>query len=231
MALLDEGSNRGRARQTERIFLVVVDASAEMPVALRYASLRARATGGRVALFTAVEKEGFGHWAAVDDLLEAEQREEAEALLSRYAEVAQAVTGQAPVLYIRHGFDAGRPFEADRRRALDLHSGAGGRHRRPQSRAADFCPDRQAAQPVEHSGHDRTRQSHRRRSGGAFPGRLVIPPGSLRRRSSESGLRPIRQAGRAGANRRIGSIGAAGGWPVCSPDRRCRKNPCRHSLR
>lgn len=103
MALLDGGSARGRARQTERIFLVVVDASAEMPVALRYASLRARATGGRVALFTAVEKEGFGHWAAVDDLLEAEQREEAEALLSRYAEVAQAVTGQQPVLYIRHG--------------------------------------------------------------------------------------------------------------------------------
>ena len=103
MALLDGGSTRGRARQTERIFLVVVDASAEMPVALRYASLRARATGGRVALFTAVEKEGFGHWAAVDDLLEAEQREEAEALLSHYAEVAQAVTGQSPVLYIRHG--------------------------------------------------------------------------------------------------------------------------------
>ena len=103
MALLDGGSARGRARQTERIFLVVVDASAEMPIALRYASLRARATGGRVALFTAVEKEGFGHWAAVDDLLEAEQREEAEALLSRYAEVAQAVTGQSPVLYIRHG--------------------------------------------------------------------------------------------------------------------------------
>ena len=103
MALLDGLSKRGRARQTERIFLVVVDSSEEMPVALRYASLRARATGGRVALFTAVEREGFGHWAAVDDLLEAEQREEAEALLSRYAAVAQEITGQPPVLYIRHG--------------------------------------------------------------------------------------------------------------------------------
>lgn len=85
MALLDGTSKGGRTRQTERILLVVVDSSEEMPVALRYASLRARATGGRVALFTAVEREGFGHWAAVDDLLEAEQREEAEALLSRYA--------------------------------------------------------------------------------------------------------------------------------------------------
>ena len=103
MALLDGESQGVRARQTERIFLVVIDSSEEMPVALRYASLRARATGGRVALFTAVEKEGFGHWAAVDDLLEAEQREEAEALLSRHAEVAQEITGQPPVLYIRHG--------------------------------------------------------------------------------------------------------------------------------
>ncbi|MCY4394499.1 MAG: universal stress protein [Rhodospirillaceae bacterium] len=103
MALLDGTSKGGRTRQTERIFLVVVDSSEEMPVALRYASLRARATGGRVALFTAVEREGFGHWAAVDDLLEAEQREEAEALLSRYAEDAKAITGEAPVLYIRHG--------------------------------------------------------------------------------------------------------------------------------
>jgi len=103
VALLGGESDAGRARQTERIFLVVVDDSDEMPVALRYASLRARATGGRVALFTAVEKEDFGHWAAVDDLLEAEQREEAEALLSRYAEVVQEVTGQPPVLYIRNG--------------------------------------------------------------------------------------------------------------------------------
>lgn len=103
MAVLDGTSTGGRSRQTERIFLVVVDSSEEMPVALRYASLRARATGGRVALFTAVEREGFGHWAAVDDLLEAEQREEAEALLSRYAEVTQEITGHPPVLYIRHG--------------------------------------------------------------------------------------------------------------------------------
>ena len=135
MALLDGGSARGRARQTERIFLVVVDASAEMPVALRYASLRARATGGRVALFTAVEKEGFGHWAAVDDLLEAEQREEAEALLSRYAEVAQAVTGQAPVLYIRHGSTRDALLklieEEPSISILVLAAGAGGRNPGP----------------------------------------------------------------------------------------------------
>jgi len=103
VALLDQKPDKERRRQTERIFLVVVDDSDEMPVALRYASLRARATGGRVALFAAVEREDFGHWAAVDDLLETEQREEAEALLSRHAEAVKEVTGQPPVLYIRNG--------------------------------------------------------------------------------------------------------------------------------
>jgi nucleotide-binding universal stress UspA family protein len=96
-------ANAGRQKQEERIFLVVADQSEEMPVALRYASRRAKATGGRVALFAAVEREDFGHWAAVDDLMEAEQRDEAEAMLSRYAETVQEITGVPPVIYIRHG--------------------------------------------------------------------------------------------------------------------------------
>lgn len=92
-----------RPKQEERIFLVVVDQSEEMPVALRYASRRAKATGGRVALFTAVEREDFGHWAAVDDLMEAEQRDEAEKMMSRYGETVAEITGQPPIVYIRHG--------------------------------------------------------------------------------------------------------------------------------
>jgi nucleotide-binding universal stress UspA family protein len=97
----DAGASR--QKQEERIFLVVADQSEEMPVALRYASRRAKATGGRVALFAAVEREDFGHWAAVDDLMEAEARDEVETMLSRYAEAVQEVTGAPPVIYIRHG--------------------------------------------------------------------------------------------------------------------------------
>lgn len=103
MASGSSEAGTGRRKQEERIFLVVADQSEEMPVALRYASRRAKATGGRVALFSAVEREDFGHWAAVDDLMEAEQREETEAMLSRYAETVQDITGVPPVLYIRHG--------------------------------------------------------------------------------------------------------------------------------
>jgi nucleotide-binding universal stress UspA family protein len=100
-ATSDAGTRR--AKQEERIFLVVADQSEEMPVALRYASRRAKATGGRVALFIAVEREDFGHWAAVDDLMEAEQRDQAEAIMSRYGQTVQDITGVPPIIYIRHG--------------------------------------------------------------------------------------------------------------------------------
>ena len=60
-------SKSGRLKGDERIFLVVADESEEMRVALRFASLRAKATDGRVALYTAVEPTDFGHWQAVKE--------------------------------------------------------------------------------------------------------------------------------------------------------------------
>ncbi|MEA1677590.1 universal stress protein [Nitrospirillum sp. BR 11163] len=68
-----------------RIFLVVVDETEEMTVALHYAARRARSTGGRVALMHCIEPGDFQHWAAVEDLMRQERREEAEQLLQRLA--------------------------------------------------------------------------------------------------------------------------------------------------
>ena len=45
-----------------RVFLVVVDDSEEMRIALRFACMRAKNTGGRVALFRDIEPAGFHHW-------------------------------------------------------------------------------------------------------------------------------------------------------------------------
>jgi len=86
-----------------RIFLVVLDDTPEMPVALRFAARRAEATGGRVALFACMDPPDFGHWQAVDELFEREQRREIEDLLLRYADQVNALTGQIPALYIRYG--------------------------------------------------------------------------------------------------------------------------------
>ena len=46
---------RRRRKQSGRVFLVVVDESPELKVALRYACRRAQKTGGRVALLHVTE--------------------------------------------------------------------------------------------------------------------------------------------------------------------------------
>jgi len=87
----------------DRNFLVVVDESEEMRVALRFACLRAKATGGRVALFYVIEPADFGHWMAVEDLMEKERRMVAEETLSKYSDIVSELTGSMPVLLIREG--------------------------------------------------------------------------------------------------------------------------------
>jgi nucleotide-binding universal stress UspA family protein len=90
------------ARQA-RIFLVVVDESEEMTVALRYASYRARNSGGRVALLYVVEPSDFQEWIAVEDIMREERRIEAEQVLQRLAKEVNKITGTLPVLYVREG--------------------------------------------------------------------------------------------------------------------------------
>jgi nucleotide-binding universal stress UspA family protein len=86
-----------------RVFLVVVDDSEEMRAALRYACGRARHTGGRLALLRVVEPAEFQHFATIGNLMQAEAREEAEALLERLAAEVNDMSGQLPVLYVREG--------------------------------------------------------------------------------------------------------------------------------
>ncbi len=87
----------------ERTFLVVVDESEEMDVALRFACRRAKATGGRVALFYVIEPADFGHWIAVEDLMEKERRMVAEETLTKYSDTVVEQTGVLPILHIREG--------------------------------------------------------------------------------------------------------------------------------
>jgi len=87
----------------ERIFLVVIDETEEMRVALRYAALRASHTGGKVALLCVIEPPGAQISRGVEDLIEKERREEAEQLISRLAADVQATCGTMPVVYVREG--------------------------------------------------------------------------------------------------------------------------------
>ena len=87
----------------DRVFLVVVDDSPERSVALRYACLRARKGGGRVALLRVIEPAEMVEWAGVGVMMQEERREEAEKMLSALAAEVNEITGGFPILLIREG--------------------------------------------------------------------------------------------------------------------------------
>lgn len=91
------------SNKAPRIFLVVVDESPEMPVALYYASRRAQRTGGRVALLRVIPPhEGHG-LASVEALMREEAQQEAQQLLQRLAKTVVDEIGKLPVIYVREG--------------------------------------------------------------------------------------------------------------------------------
>ena len=96
-----EAPARGEPR--ERIFLVVVDQTEEMKTALHFACRRALHTGGRVALFYALEPPEFQHWLGVERVMQEEARQQAEQMLQALAAKVQADTGKMPILYLREG--------------------------------------------------------------------------------------------------------------------------------
>ena len=108
----------------ERIFLVVVDETEEMKNALRFATRRALHTGGRVALFYALEPPEFQHWLGVERMMQDEAREQAEQTLQDLAAKVQADTGKMPVLFLREG----------RRRAADGADRRGAQYLSPRAR-------------------------------------------------------------------------------------------------
>jgi nucleotide-binding universal stress UspA family protein len=86
-----------------RVFLVVVDDSAELKTALHYAARRAAHTGGRVALLYVIEPSELQHWIAIEKLAREEQREGAEQLLQRLCEEIAPIAGAMPIVFIREG--------------------------------------------------------------------------------------------------------------------------------
>ncbi|MBM3524202.1 MAG: universal stress protein [Alphaproteobacteria bacterium] len=86
----------------QRVFLVVVDMSPELKVALRFACRRARATGGRVAMLYVTEPAS-AEWLGVGELMREERRAEAETRLQELASEVREMSGDIPVLYVREG--------------------------------------------------------------------------------------------------------------------------------
>ena len=85
------------------VFLVVVDETQELRVALRYACRHAKRTGGRIAMLYVIDPPEPTQWANISDLMREEAREQAEATVSSWAEEVHKLTGQRPILHIREG--------------------------------------------------------------------------------------------------------------------------------
>lgn len=89
--------------QSARTFLVVIDETAEMQVALRFACRRARHTGGRVALLYVIEPGDPQPFRNVEELMLAESRAQAEALIQELSGKVVELSGQLPVVHLREG--------------------------------------------------------------------------------------------------------------------------------
>ncbi|MFC7476216.1 universal stress protein [Dankookia sp. GCM10030260] len=101
--MAETAAEQAATAKRDRVFLVVVDDSTERDLALKYACLRARNGGGRVALLRVIEPVGMVEWAGVGVLMAEERREEAEKLLSGLGAQVQEITGGLPILLIREG--------------------------------------------------------------------------------------------------------------------------------
>lgn len=99
----DEDIESAAGVQSERIFLVVIDNSPELKVAIRYACRRAHKCDGRVAMVYVMEPTGFGEWIGVKQLILEEARQQAEATMQKMATEVQKLSGKMPMLYFREG--------------------------------------------------------------------------------------------------------------------------------
>lgn len=90
-------------RPPERVFLVVVDETPELRVALRYACRRAKRTGGRVAMLYVLDPPEPQQWASIGDLMREEARQQAEQTVAGLVDQVATLTGSPPILHFREG--------------------------------------------------------------------------------------------------------------------------------
>lgn len=86
-----------------RKFLAVVDDTPECQRAVRYAGSRAKNSAGAVVLLYVIANGDFQQWLGVEEIMRAEAREEAEAVLAKAAQALRESVGIEPETVIREG--------------------------------------------------------------------------------------------------------------------------------
>lgn len=86
-----------------RKFLAIVDETPECQRATHYAASRARNSNGAVVLLYVIPAGDFREWLGVEEIMRAEAREEAEAIVAKAAQTVRESLGIEPEIVIREG--------------------------------------------------------------------------------------------------------------------------------
>ena len=84
-------------------FLVIVDDSKELDVAIRFAAKRAQSTKGGVILLNVIEQFDPQQWQSIEDIILQGAREKAQEKLQKWSKVINDLTGVVPELMVKEG--------------------------------------------------------------------------------------------------------------------------------
>lgn len=110
-----------------RVYMVIIDETAEAHVALRFAARRAAKTDGAVHIVALVPPQSFSVFGAVQATIEAEARDRAEVLAAGAAGAILGDGGKVPEIAVRvgEGQKVVREYLADHPEVAALVLGAG----------------------------------------------------------------------------------------------------------
>jgi len=86
-----------------RKFLAVIDGTPECERAVHYAGRRAKNSNGGLILLFVIPEGDFQQWLGVEQIMRAEAREEAEAVMAKAAQRVRETIGIDPEVVIREG--------------------------------------------------------------------------------------------------------------------------------
>ncbi|OCC25046.1 universal stress protein [Croceicoccus estronivorus] len=86
-----------------RVYLVIMDETAEAVVALRFAARRALKTGGAVHIIAHVPQQAFNAFGGIQATIEAEARDRAEVVATGAAGSILSESGKMPTISVRVG--------------------------------------------------------------------------------------------------------------------------------
>lgn len=86
-----------------RKFMAVIDGTPECERAVHYAGRRAQNTNGSLVMLYVIPEGDFQQWLGVEQIMRAEAREEAEAVMAKIAQKVRESIGIDPEIVIREG--------------------------------------------------------------------------------------------------------------------------------